>query len=205
MTPTEVWKSTYKNACAGMDTRVYLDAAKGRPAGDIGFVDLPSGERYGMRMYPDPNVGGFDEQGVYNFTLLPSSSPVFRPDWERVSYDLAANTFVVFAANGTVVLNGGFGTGRNWSVPALGLRGDLEPFATRCVFDPTVEIYGGVERRVVVKTVQFEICGRLQVCAEREVGDLLPVPVGLLVLQRAKRGGNCCKGRYLPGVEGRGD
>jgi hypothetical protein len=86
----------------------------------------------------------------------------------------------------------------------MGLQGNLSRFEASCGFDPTVSIVDA-EGKVVVKTVQFTICGELQACVDERLGDMAAVPVGLLVLQRAARGpASCCssKRREL-GTEGR--
>lgn len=197
------WRGKYSGACEGLDMRVYLDSTDSRQAHKVGFVDMVSGETFTMGMDPDPTVWGLDENAVYSFGLLEGGNSTF----ERIRYDLAARTFEVLKGD-EVVRSGGFGLGRNFSIPALGIRGDLKPFSRRCVFDPTVEVFhdqlGDKGNKVIaMKTVQFRICDRLQVCAERALGDTTAVAVGLLVLQRAGRPGDCCRGAVVPGVAGR--
>lgn len=239
LAPELHWQRTYRHACDGLNVRAYLDSAESRPARDIKFENLASGERYTMRMDPDPWISAKDVPWValggdigatfrgsanpgsgYSFTVVPAPGDVkranstFVPTWEYIRYNAGYNpgetTFTVFGANDTLIHIGTFVLGQNFTVPYLMIRGDLGPFAERCVFDSTAVVYStnrtavAVKKTPVMKTMQFSICDLLQVCADEKLAGMAPVPVGLLMLQRARRGFGCCRTkRRIPGIEGR--
>ncbi|KAH0610116.1 uncharacterized protein H6S33_012662 [Morchella sextelata] len=204
VTPEWSWKSTYKNACNGMDLWVHLDTPGVRQANEVTFEDRLAGTNFSMVMSPDPVAAGYDAKGLYNFNV--TSTGAGAPEWTRVEYNVEFGWYTIYTRNSSIVSHGLFETGKQFRLPEMHLMGDLGLFESRCVFDPTVQIRDAREREgeVLVKTVQFKICGGLVVCAKESVGKEVAVPVGLLMLGRAKRGGRCCQSRYrVPGVEGR--
>lgn len=205
VTPEWSWKSTYKHACDGMDLRVNLDTPGVRQANEVTFEDRLSGTNFTMAMSPDPVAAGYDAKGLYSFNVT-STTGGGAPEWARVEYNMEFGWYTVYSRNSSVFAHGLFETGKQFRLPEMQLVGDLGLFESRCVFDPTVQMRDAREREgeVLVKTVQFRICGGLVVCAKGGVGRELAVPVGLLMLGRAKRGGGCCMSRHrVPGVEGR--
>lgn len=218
---TKMWEKRYRHTCDGMDIRVSLDYRQGSISHSlrgINLVSLSSGDSYTMIMIPNPDPRRFDKNGMYDLRFMypdtpekPRKKPPFTPAWSTIRYNLGRQEFEALDINNTPILKGGFGLGKNFSIPALGIHGDLDAFAKNCVFDPTAEIYfdhkvegGQVKRKLVMKTAQFKICGPLQVCADGGLGEMTAIPLGLLMLQRAGRSMGCCRNPYLPGVEGRG-
>ncbi|KAI5849284.1 hypothetical protein DFP73DRAFT_618550 [Morchella snyderi] len=204
VTPEWSWKSTYKNACQGMDLWVHLDTPGVRQANEVTFEDRLAGTNFSMVMIPDPVAAGYDAKGLYSFNV--TSTGAGAPEWSRVEYNVEFGWYTIYTRNNSIVSHGLFETGKQFRLPEMHLVGDLGLFESRCVFDPTVQIRDAREREgeLLVKTAQFRICGGLVVCAKESVGKELAVPVGLLMLGRAKRGGGCCKSKYrVPGVEGR--
>ncbi|RPB11520.1 hypothetical protein P167DRAFT_575263, partial [Morchella conica CCBAS932] len=135
----------------------------------------------------------------------------FVPRFGSVLYDVPQRRLRAYDEGGALAVESVFGLGDEFGVEALGLEGDAGPFARRCVFDPTVEVWETGRRReegdgkgtVVMRTVQFTICGQLQLCARRDQWDRVQVVAGLLMLMRRERPCGCCKGSVIPGVAGR--
>lgn len=190
------WKASYRHVCDGFDTRVYLDSDAYKPARSVRFVDNVSGRTlYSMSMTPAPEENSDDD--VYNsFTIDPgyntpgSINNNLHP--QRVDFNSSGGGHVWTAyESGGGMRNGTFSLGRDFAVPELGLTADLAVWEQNCVFDPTARIWD-VNGELVVRTVQFSNCGLLQVCFRSEKLDGLgSVPVGVLMLERAKRS-ICC-------------
>lgn len=145
-----------------------------------------------------------------------NENSTFVPEWAYVRFNEGLNfgemTYQMFNAADEMLLFGTFKIGRNFSVPSLYIHGNLGPFMEHCVFDPVAVIYSVdplgdqmAEETVAMRTVQYSICAPLQLCSHGLLGDMLPVPVGLVILQRARRGLGCCRTENrVAGVEGRG-
>lgn len=198
------WKREYKDACKGMAIMAALDSPTERATNNIRFTNHASG--FNMAMSPVPMAGSMDLNETYSFSVVAdstreSSNP---PSWTYIEYDLRHKRYRVLNSGNTIVQEGEYELGEHFGIPEMGLQGNLSSFEASCGFDPTVSI-ANAEGKVMIKTVQFTICGELQACVDERLGDIAAVPVGLLVLQRAARGPvSCCSSkRRKPGIEGR--
>lgn len=205
----------FENIVSGERYTMLMDPNPWISPKDIPWVSTHDGTDINSYGYPNFGSG-------YSFSVIPTPGDFkredsnFVPKWEYIRYTLGFSlnemTFRVFGANESLINIGTLSFGENFTAPALMLHGDLGPFSKSCVFDPTVVMYstnetspGVMMKTPVMKTVQFKICDFLQVCADGGLAEMTPVPVGFLMIQRAKRGMGCCRAkRRIPGVEGRG-
>ncbi|KAH0610115.1 uncharacterized protein H6S33_012661 [Morchella sextelata] len=205
VTPGVAWERRYAAACdGGMDVRVFLDAADSRPARSVLFGDLQSLGSYRMVMEEEEEEEG-DGVRRSNFSVVSARDGHggFVPRFGSVLYDVKGQHLQAFDEGGQMVMESAFGMGDDFGIEEMGLEGDAGPFSRRCVFDPTVEVREKGKEGVVMRTVQFTICGQLQLCAQRDEWDKVQVVAGLLILMRKARPSRCCKGSVIPGVAGR--
>ncbi|KAI5849285.1 hypothetical protein DFP73DRAFT_582917 [Morchella snyderi] len=207
VTPGVAWERRYAGACdGGLDVRVFLDAADSRPARSVLFGDLRSLGSYRMVMEEEEEVvveGTGERWSNFSVVSARDGHGGFVPRFGSVLYDVKGQRLQAFDEAGEVVMESTFGVGDNFGIEKMGLEGDAGPFSRRCVFDPTVEVRGKAKEDVVMRTVQFTICGQLQLCAQRDEWDKVQVVAGLLILMRKARPSRCCKGSVIPGVAGR--
>lgn len=208
-------KIKFENIVTGERYTMLMDPNPWISPNDIPWVSDHDGTEANSYGYPNFESG-------YSFSIIPATGDfkrldsTFVPEWKYIRYSLGFSldelVFRVFGANETLISIGTLSFGEKFTAPALMLHGNLGPFSKSCVFDPTAAMYstnktslGVVKKTPVLRTAQFKICDLLQVCVDGELGDMTPVPVGFLMIQRAKRGIRCCRAkRRVPGVEGRG-
>lgn len=204
----------FENIATGEHYTMVMDPNPWTSPEDVPGVSFKDGTEINSWGFADPGNG-------YSFIVTPDIGDFkrggsnFVPKWKHIRYSLGIEfgvmMFSVIAVDDSTVNIGTISYGENFTIPSLMLYGDLGLYSKRCVFDPTAEIYstnetsvGVVKKTPVMRTVQFKICEPLQVCADGGLGDMTAVPVGFLMLQRAKRGIRCCRAeRRVPGVEGR--
>lgn len=204
----------FENIASGERYTMVMDPNPWTSPKDIPWISFEDGTEIDLWGFADPGNG-------YSFIVTPDvgdfkeENSTFVPKWHHIRYSLGIEfnvmMFGVIDANDSTVNIGTISYGENFTIPGLMMYGDLGPYSKRCVFDPTAELYstnktsmGVVKKTPVMRTVQFKICEPLQVCADGGLGDMTAVPVGFLMLQRAKRGIRCCRTeRRVAGVEGR--
>ncbi|KAI5849288.1 hypothetical protein DFP73DRAFT_524338 [Morchella snyderi] len=116
-----------------------------------------------MAMSPVPMAGSMDLNGTYIFSVVAdstreSSNP---SSWTYIEYDLRHKRYRVLNSGNTIVQEGEYELGEHFGIPEMGLQGNLSSFEASCGLDPTVSI-ANAEGKVMIKTVQFTICGELQ-------------------------------------------
>ncbi|KAH8148043.1 uncharacterized protein LAJ45_07807 [Morchella importuna] len=201
------WKKEYKDACKGMAIMAALDSPTERAIKDIHFTNHATNSAFVMAMSPVPVAGSMDPNGAYNLSIIADSKRAGSSNpssWMHIEYNLGHKRYRVLSNSNTIVQEGEYQLGEHFGIPKMGLQCNLSSFEASCGFDPTVSVVDA-EGKVMVKTVQFTICGELQACVDERLGDMAAVPVGLLVLQRAARGpASCCSSKHWkPGTEGR--
>jgi hypothetical protein len=136
---------------------------------------------------------------------IPGSS-AFIPAYDAVHYNFSSMTWTT-KLNSAPVQNGSFELLPILHVPELDVIADTRDFAFSETYEPFLKLYSTandekiLEKKqawenntdVLMRTVKYSRTDMLQVCA-RELGDAMeglggmtPVPVGLLILLRARR------------------